>query len=59
MKISAAVAECLEECQQSEQPLLCLAVFAITLRGDPGWEEAEVAEFESAARQRLAKLLGD
>jgi hypothetical protein len=57
MKINAAVAECVEECRQSDQPLLCLAVFTLTLRADPGWEAAEVEQFETSARQALAHLL--
>jgi hypothetical protein len=57
MKINAAVRECLEQCRESDQPELSLAVFALTLRGDSGWEEAEVEYFESSVRRAFGSRL--
>lgn len=56
-KINAAVRECLDACYKSEQPLNCLADYAMRLRGHPDWREAEIHEFETTVRRILSEIV--
>jgi hypothetical protein len=57
-KISAAVRDCLDQCQRTEFPLANLAVFLESLRLDPNWNEAEVQQVETTVRRILSGIKG-
>jgi hypothetical protein len=57
-KISAAVRDCLDQCQRTEYPLANLDVFLEGLRVDPSWNESDVQQVETTVRRMLSKIKG-